>query len=73
MHDKLCREEEKMLRNQCRSSYDLRTSYFLLAHDFIMQWEERAGKVSGAGEQREKFSSQLTKLMLVLVFIVSSI
>jgi hypothetical protein len=65
-----------MLRNQCRSSYDLRTSYFLLAHDFIMH--EKVGmegaKVSGVGERkREKFSSQLTKLKLVLVFIVSSI
>lgn len=38
MHDKFI--AKKKLRNQCRSSYDLRTSYFLLAHDFIMHEKE---------------------------------
>lgn len=39
MHDKFIAKKKK-LRNQCRSSYDLRTSYFLLAHDFIMHEKE---------------------------------
>lgn len=46
MHDKFIAHTKKKLRNQCRSSYDLRTSYFLLAHDFIMHEKGEGEKVS---------------------------